>query len=86
MQHSSEENRRVWATVKALYLKEAPRTPLHPEFLLFQDTAYRPASQRFVGSASGMLGPGQFGPLLARRPSKPYHQRNSLTPQNISHA
>jgi len=52
MQYSSEESRRVWASVKALYLKEAPCTPLHRDFLLFQDTAYRPAQQRIVGSAS----------------------------------
>jgi hypothetical protein len=78
MQSRSEKNSRVWARVKALYLKEAPRTPLHREFPLFQGTAYCPARHRIVGSASGVLGPGQFGPLPARRPSKPYHQRKSL--------
>ncbi len=78
MQLSSEESRRVWASVKALYLMEAPCTPLHRDFLLFHDTAYRPAQQRIVGSASEVLGPVQFGPFLARRPSNPYHQCNSL--------
>jgi hypothetical protein len=36
MLYSSEESRRVWASVKALYLKEAPCTPLYRDFLLFK--------------------------------------------------
>jgi hypothetical protein len=36
MQYSSEESRRVWASVKALYLKEAPCTPLHPISFFFK--------------------------------------------------
>jgi hypothetical protein len=81
MQYSSEESRRVWASVKALYLKEAPCTPLHRDFLLFQDTAYRPAQQLIVGSTSEVLGPVQFGPFLPSTQLPTPHGK-SVTPKH----